>query len=758
MSQENRLIAVETPLLDKLKLRSISGHSEVSRLFRFDLEMVCTSGEISHSELINKLVGKKHSITVRIDLDDGKRFLNGHISRVKSDFSADGGTIYRAEMVPTFWFASKTSDCRIFQDMKVTEIIEKVLGETGVSLDIKWKVGDYPKLEYCVQYRETDFNFVSRLLEENGLFYYFVHSNGSHKMVIGQDTTAFEKLKPESTIHYPESEQSQRHIYDHITDWQREFSFVTGKWAHTDYNFKDPGAKLLSKDQTAIKLSETKDFELYDYPGEYVDGAEGKRRIAVRMEEEEVGYDNVHGTSTCRTFDPGYHFDVGKHPSQNERGGKWVLTSVNLRATNPSPYTTNSGGSSSGSQYANSFVCIPDGVKFRPERLTPKPVVTGVQTAIVVGPSGEEIHTDEYGRIKVQFHWDRYGKKNENSSCWIRCAQNIAGKNWGLMAIPRIGQEVVIEFLEGDPDRPLVTGCVYNEQQMPAYNPKEMASRIYLKTNSTKGGKGFNELMFEDKKDKEMIFMHAQKDMDVRVLEESRERIIGSRHQIIGNKDKKKGSQYELVYEHKELNIKQHQQEHVEGNYSLMIGNGETAGGTLSAVVENKIAASVGSKGMEFKNDGESKVEVKGKSSLTVKGDSMEKLGSLNSTIKGNHSEKCENYSNKVGQMVNVKAGMKIAYEAGTEVHIKSGASMCLESGATLTLKVGGNFININPAGIFIQGTIVGINSGGAATPGTGCMPLPPVPPTPITSPPDKAKPTEPDMAHDDKSGQPSNA
>lgn len=759
MSEENRLIGIETPLEDKLKLRSISGHAELSRLFRYDLEMVCTSGEVSSDDLIKKLVGKNQSISVRIDLDvnEGERFINGHISRVRSDFSADGGTIYRAQLVPTFWFGTKTSDCRIFQDMKVTEIIETVLGDIGVKFDAKWKPRDYPELEYCVQYRETDFNFVSRLMEENGIFYFFKHAKNDHTMVIGQDQNAFEELKPTSTIHYPGSESPNRHIFDHITDWQREFSFISGQWAHTDYNFEDPGANLLSEEPTKTSLSEAKQYEMYDYPAEYKEGGEGKRRAAVRMEEEEVGFEIVQGTSSCRSFDPGFFFNVGEHPSASEKG-KWVIKSVSLQATNPG-FTTNSGRDGS-ADYINTFSCIPDGLKFRPARLTPKPIVSGLQSAVVVGASGDEIHTDEYGRIKVQFHWDRYGKRNEDSSCWIRCSQNIAGKSWGLMAIPRVGQEVMINFLEGDPDRPLVVGCVYNQQQMPAYDPKEMASRIYLKSNSTKGGDGFNEMMFEDKKDSEMVFFHAQKNMDTRVLNDSKERIFGNRHQVIGYEDngKKGGSQYEMVYQDKEVNIKQHQQEHIEGNYSLMVGNGEaSSGGALAAVIENAIAASVGKDGMEFKNDGDATTEVEGKSSQTVKGDVMEDVGSLSSTIKGEHSETCRNYSNDVESMVNVKAGMKIAYEAGTEVHIKSGASLCIESGATLTLKVGGNFININPAGVFIQGTLVGINSGGMATPGTGCMPLPPLPAMPITQPPEEAEPTVPTLAHDDKSGQPSN-
>lgn len=759
MSEENRLIGIETPLGNKLKLRSISGHAELSRLFRYDLEMVCTSGEVSSADLINNLVGKQHSISVRIDLDadEGERFINGHISRVRSDFSSDGGTVYRAELVPTFWFGTKTSDCRIFQDMKVTEIIETVLGDIGVKFDTKWKTGDYPKLEYCVQYRETDFNFASRLMEENGIFYYHKHEKNSHTMVLGQDTSAFTELKPTSTIHYPGSESPNRHIADHITDWQREFAFTSGKYAHTDYNFEDPGAKLLSEEPTKTELTEAKQYELYDYPAEYKESGEGKRRAAVRMEEEEVAFEVVHGRSTCRTFDPGFFFNVGEHPSENEKG-KWVIQSVSIQATNVS-FTTG-GGSSSGADFINTFTSIPDGVKFRPQRLTPKPIVSGLQSAVVVGASGDEIHTDEYGRIKVQFHWDRYGERNEDSSCWIRCAQNIAGKGWGLMAIPRVGQEVMIDFLEGDPDRPVVVGSVYNQQQMPAYDPKEMASRIYLKTNSTKGGDGFNELMFEDKKDNELVFVHAQKDMDTRVLNDSKERIFGNRHQIIGweDKGKKGGSQYEMVYQDKELNIKQHQQEHIEGNYKLMVGNGEASdGGALAAVIEKAIAASVGQDGLQFSNAGDAQTEVKGKSSQTVDGDVMEKLGSRHSTIAGEHSEKCRNYSNDVEQMVNVKAGMKVAYEAGMEVHMKSGTTMCLESGVALTLKVGGNFISINPAGIFIQGTIVGINSGGAAIPGTGCMPLPPMPTLPITQQPEEAGPTEPELAHNDKSGQPSN-
>jgi type VI secretion system secreted protein VgrG len=340
----------------------------------------------------------------------------------------------------------------------------------------------------------------------------------------------------------------------------------------------------------------------------------------------------------------------------------------------------------------------------------------------VVGPPGEEIFTDRYGRVKVQFFWDRQGKHDADSSCWVRVAQVWAGNRWGAFFWPRIGQEVVVTFLEGDPDQPLITGSVYNADQMPPYLGKGPDSQhpndnklAGLKSNTTTGGIGFNEWRFDDTRGKEQVFVHAERDMDVRVKHDSRERVLHDRHLIVGSdKDGKQGDQRELVYQDKHLNVKRHHVEHIEGNMQLLVG-GDGDNGNLDVVLKK-----------------DKKELIQGDDHLHVKGARNEKVDGTQSLT--------------VGQNQQEKVGQNHALEAGVQVHIKAGATLILEAGAQLSLKVGGNFVDINPAGVSIVGTMVLINSGGAAGSGSGSSPTPP-------QDAKEAQPTKPDVANDAKSG-----
>jgi type VI secretion system secreted protein VgrG len=337
----------------------------------------------------------------------------------------------------------------------------------------------------------------------------------------------------------------------------------------------------------------------------------------------------------------------------------------------------------------------------------------------------------------------------------------MAGRKWGFMAIPRIGQEVVVEFLEGDPDRPLIVGSVYNSDQMPHYDPKEHKTRTYFKTNSTKGGDGFNELMFEDQADKEMVFIHAERNMDVRVKNNSTETIVGNRYQRIGwEKDgKKSGDQSELVWQDKHLNIKRNQVEKIEGNLMLTVGHGEAdMPGEVDFEFEKIWRIKVGEGGRHTSIGGHDNKEIGGSKSLLVKGDLVYQAdNSMNFDAATDFNNKAGmNYSLDAGMDINAKAGMMYNMEAGMNMHLKSGLSMVIESGLGLCLKVGGSFITINPAGIFISGPMVMINSGGAALSGPGCSPTSPYTP----EQPDEAKqaePMDPPMSHDEKTGQKSN-
>jgi type VI secretion system secreted protein VgrG len=702
-------MAVETPLgKDALLLTSLTGHEEMSRLFNFDLEFLSEKDSISP----NAIVGK--NITFSVKFADGSwRYFNGHVKRFAHCGRGDKLNIYRAEVVPWLWFLTRTSDCRIFQNKKAPEIIEQIfkdLGLTQYKMDCK---GNYAKWEYCVQYRETDFNFISRLMEDEGIFYFFKHENGKHTLIISDHKGAY--------IDGQDAEVERHHTWSsptgqgNIYAWEHHHEYRSGKWAHTDYNFETPSTSLMANTNSVVTLENNSKLEFYDYPGEYAVKAVGDDSVKVRMQEEETPYDRVHGQGLCRSHSPGVKFKVKKHFVKAEEGKTYVITQVTHSARLGSNYVTETDVAAD-DPYQNSFTCIPDSVPFRPARITPKPMIHGSQTAVVVGPKGEEIYTDKYGRIKVQFHWDREGKKDDKSSCWIRCAQISAGKNWGVMSIPRIGQEVVVSYLEGDPDCPLVTGVVYNAEQMPAYElPAEM-TKSYIKTNTSKGGVGFNEIRFEDKKDKEQIFIHAERNMDTRVKSESMERVIANRHLIVGwEKDGKKGGdQREMVYQDKHLNVKRNQAEHIEGNVELLIGKGGASdGGNLDISIEKQQTETIGG-GYDLHVSKDHKIKVDGGLSYTV----------------GDHHE---------------KSGANFNIEAAQEIHLKAGMKVIIEA-PQVSIKGAGGFVDVGPTGVTIQGTMVLINSGGAAGAGSGAKPAAP-------KDAKEAKPTAPTPADDSKTG-----
>lgn len=520
-SQKERLMSVTTPAgEDAFLLTHFHGREQISGLFSYNLQMVTERDDIDPSALIGK------AVTVKITLPDGSdRPFHGYVRRlVAGEFENRGLQSYTAEVVPWFWFSTRTSDCRIFQEKTVRDIIEEVLGPTGFDFQFKL-TGTYRTWDYCVQYRETDFNFLSRLMEQEGIFYYFEHEEGNHRLVMADNASAYKDCVPAGPLEYSPGTRT----LESIESWSHGFDFVSGKWAQQDFNFETPSTDLKTEMPTVLKLPDAKDYELYDYPGEYEKLSEGKTYTQLRMEAVETTHDIAVGGGTCRSLTPAGKFELSAHELPADDKKKFVLTGVEHSAVD----TTFAGGTETGTHYQNSFQCVPEARVYRPERTTPKPVVQGMQTAIVVGPSSEEIYTDKFGRVKVQFHWDRYGKNDENSSCWVRASQNWAGKNWGGVFLPRIGQEVVVAFLEGDPDRPMIIGRVYNAEQMPPYDLPANRTQSGIKSRSSKGGgaDNFNELRFEDKKGDEEVYFHAEKDF-TRVVENDDSLEVGNNQTI----------------------------------------------------------------------------------------------------------------------------------------------------------------------------------------------------------------------------------
>lgn len=527
-----------------------NGIDAMSRLFSYEVELFSENNNIDFSQIIGK------PITINLMLTDGSdRYFHGIVSRF-SHYSRKGGTTmhlstYRATIVPWTWLLTRTTDSRIFQNMSVPEIVEKIFREKGFS-DYSMEVQEtHDKRVYCVQYRETDFNFISRLMEDEGIYYYFTHEQNKHTMVIADTPAKTKKLSGRIRYQFTFGNVDE----DTITELGKVQEIQAGKYALWDYNFEMPKTRLDSNIDSQQKVGPG-EREFYDYPGGYSVKAAGDRASRLRMEEEEAKITTIDGAGNCRVFASGHRFTLSESVRQDMNDQDYLLTSVEHQATQ--------GWEGEGDfTYANGFICIPYSMPFRPARRTPKPIVHGSQTATVVGKEGEEIDTDKYGRAKVQFHWDREGQKNENSSCWIRVSTSLAGGNFGSIFIPRIGQEVVVDFLEGDPDQPIITGVVYNATNMPPYPLPDEKTKSTIKTNSSKGGGGFNEIRFEDNKGKEQIFIHAESRQDNRVKGDSLEFVGNDRHLIVKN------DQFEKVEGDKHLQVLADQNEKVGGNVSL---------------------------------------------------------------------------------------------------------------------------------------------------------------------------------------------
>ena len=513
-AQATRRLQVSTPLGDDvLLLRTFSGAEALSQLFQFDLEMLSENTSISY----DAIVGKNVTVGLALASDESQRFWNGYVSSFYQAGRDSSLAVYRAHMVPWFWFLNQTTDCRIFQNKTVPDIITQIFGEYGFKDFEKRLSGSYNPREYCVQYRETDFNFISRLMEEEGIYYFFEHSDGKHVLVMADSPDAHHVCQNQPTAKCALARDGVRPD-DRVMEWVQEEAYRPGKITTTDYNFEMPSTKLLATVQGQ------RQYELYDYPGEYKTKGEGDGYARVRLEEQQAPAIVARGVSDCRGFGVGYKFSLQDH-YRGDLNQSYVLTGISHQARHGLDYRSGNNDQDR-TEYSNVFRALPASTQIRPARTTRIPIVTGCQTAVVVGPPGEEIYTDKYGRVKVQFHWDREGKYNENSSCWIRVSHPWAGKSWGSIQIPRIGQEVVVDFLEGDPDRPLITGRVYNAGAMPPWDLPAKKVVSGLMSNSTKGGGGYNEVSFDDTKGNELLNMHAQYDMATKVEHDQRNTIV----------------------------------------------------------------------------------------------------------------------------------------------------------------------------------------------------------------------------------------
>jgi len=650
-SQDKRPFRVKTPLgEDALLLDSFQGQERVSTPFRFVLKVLSLDPNVDMKSQLNQ------AAVLSIVLNDGsERYIHGNINRMKLlEYGEDGYAAYELEMVAWIWFLNLFADCRIFQNKAVPDIVEQVFQDRGFS-DYKLQLqGSYPQRDYCVQYRETDFNFVSRLLEEEGIYYYFEQSEDKHTLVLADQSSAADACPNQATAHFLAAEGGVQDD-DTVNLVEAEYRVETGTASLTDYNFEKPNTSLFST------LSSEWKGEHYDYPGKYTTKSDGGRYARIRLEEHEVRLVTLHGESNCMGFECGYKFTLADHYRDSANIDYTVVAlehhgrNASYRAGNPDPF-----------EYGNRFEAIANSVPFRPPRTARKPVIPSTQTAVVVGKSGEEIWTDKYGRVKVQFYWDRQGVLDENSSCWIRVSQAWAGKQWGAIYIPRIGQEVVVNFLEGDPDRPLITGRVYNADQSVPYTLPDEQTKSTLKSMSSKGGGGFNEIRFEDKKGSEQVFVHGQKDLDIRIENDRKEWIGEDRHLIVV-RDK-----MEQVQRDNHIDITRDQIEKIGRDHHVSIS-------------------------------GKAAVSITGSNSLSVQGDVIEQF-------QGNHSS-------QVTQNLYLKA-MQVVIEASMGLTIKAGSNFITINPAGIAIS-GMPMVQINSGGSALSGS-----------PGSLVSPLSPTDPT----------------------------
>jgi type VI secretion system secreted protein VgrG len=578
--QAHREVTLKSALAeDTLLFASMSGVEEIGRLFEFHLMLLSTDSDLKIADVLGK------AMTIELAKNDqgDMRYFNGIVTR----FICTGwsGTLaaYEATLHPWLWLLTRASNCRIYQSKTIPDIVKEVCsaygGEAALSTDLLTE--DYPLLTYCVQYRETDYAFVCRLLEDAGIYFFFTHDADRHTMHLADSYSAHSPIKSYTALKFSHAKLSRgQWTEESVSSWRAGGEIQSSRYVLNDFNFEKTSSSvsggLLATANIAAGFKQ-QEYEMYDYPGKYEAVANGNSLARAAIERQHGQCERIEAQTNARGLHPGGLFTLADHP-RDDQNRDYLITSTSYE------FATNEYASGGDSQFV--FACrlgaIGKEYPYRPPRTTPKPIVQGPQTAMVVGKAGEEIFTDKYGRVKVQFHWDRLGKNDENSSCWVRVAQGWAGKGWGAMAIPRIGMEVVVSFLEGDPDRPLITGCVYNSDSMPPYPLPGEQTKSTVKSNSSQGGDGFNEIRYEDKKGEEEFFVHAERDFN---------RVVKNNDTLkVGFDTANKGDQTIGIKNDQSLDIGNNQTVKVKVDQAINVGN--TVVYEAGTSIELKVGAS----------------------------------------------------------------------------------------------------------------------------------------------------------------------
>lgn len=626
---------------------------------------------------IENIVGTDIRLFVLQEDDSDRKFLGTCIS-VEYVGLFQGFALFVAEVRPWLWFLTRTRENRIFQDLTVIDVIKEILGDYGFSSHLKTKLSEtYVKRTYCVQYGETDFDFISRLMAEEGIYYYFEHEGMTEVMVIADSAGAHAAISGRANLEFYYREGEYRRDQDHIYEWNEVSRVTTGKVTLNDYDFENPRADQKKVRAIAKGKHSHKNYEHYRYPSHSVESAVADRFSRVRMEAEAVRHNLMRGRSNVRSLSVGSKFKMAQHP-RKEYNSEYLLLRVVHTLNIETDYE---GGVGSDSLFdsripvdeanTDAYSCVFDVIsateQYRAPFTTPWPEIPGMQTAIVTGPSGDEIYTDKYGRIKVQFHWDRLGEEDENTTCFVRCVMPWAGKNWGMIAIPRIGQEVAIQFEEGNPDRPICTGMLYNADNMPPYALPANATQTGIVTRSSKEGSAetFNELIFEDKKGEEFVRMQSEKDY--------KQTIKNNAVITVGVEKQDNGDLTQTIQGHKTetLNTGDHTFTVSEGNQIIDIATDhtETIGGNSAQTIA-------------------------GNSEQTIDGDSAETVGGALTQDVG-------------GDLTRTVGGNDDVTVSGNFSVTANGGKVDITATTSITLKVGASEVKIDASGVAIKGANV---------------------------------------------------
>jgi len=674
----SKLMQIKTPLGDDaLLFHRMSAREELGRLSEFQVELLSPQAALD----FDKILGQ--GVTVKLELPQDKtRYFNGFVTRFVQRGMHGRYYIYHATVYPWLWFLTRTANCRIFQEKTVPDILKEVL-ESHAAADVKFELtAHYRTWEYCVQYRETDFNFVSRLMEQEGIYYYFKHDEGRATMVLADSYSAHEPFENYGQIPFVQSDRLMRPEHERITEWHLAREIQPGAYVVTDFDFKKPSTSL--KVSHKIKRNyERSTSEVFDFPGEYDQTADGEHYVHARLEELQTEFEVVQGSTNARGLAVGRLFKLSGQPRQDQNCEHLVVkTEMELE------YGEYEAMGGSGASYSCRFSVIKSSEAFRPARVTPKPIVQGPQTAIVVGPAGDEIYTDKYGRVKVQFHWDRFGKSDENSSCWIRVSHAWAGKNWGMIALPRMGQEVIVEFLEGDPDEPIITGRVYNAEQMPPYDLPANKTQTGVKSRSSLKGSGanFNEIRFEDKKGAEQVYIHAEKNQDNVVENDATHSVGHDRKKDIGHDESTSvgNDRTEKVGNNETITIGVNRTESVGSNEKIDIGSNRniTVGASETATVALQRTHTVGIN-ETITVGAAQEITIGALQAVTVGASQTINVGINQSTSVG------ANQTNSVGANQTNSIGATQATTVGADRSVEVSAAQSVKVGANASMSIG---------------------------------------------------------------------